>query len=130
MKYVPLSALPVSAETQVMLVESIGIAGCVVFERNGETAVSVFGPACDHESLAAALAAQPAATMAWERVRVLHAPGRTARALGMLAAQPGLAPYAAAAACQVHVAAVYRAIKRQAARGNCTHCGQLLPAQS
>ena len=127
MKYVQLQALPVNAETQAHLAASVGVEGCVVFTRDELTAVAVFGPGCDCASLDIALAAHPGTTAAWVRARAVHAPGRTGRALQMLAAQPGLAPYTAAQACGVNVAAVYRALKRQALRGSCACCGQLLP---
>jgi hypothetical protein len=129
MNYVTLDALPVSEGTRITLAKTPGIDGCVVYKKDRQLRVAVFGPDCDYPRLESVLDVMPEPTAVWRKPPQAAAVprGRTAKALEILESNPSLTPYAAAKAAGVHVSAVYRALVRRTSRGVCSCCGQLLP---
>jgi hypothetical protein len=127
-----ITQLPVSRATRNALVDDIGVDGAIGYRYPSAASgwrVVVFGPGCVHATLVDAVKACPHdPDWIWERAWVEPAcmsESRTQAALDLLAAEPGLTPYAAAKRCNVHVSAVYRAQQRQQ-RPVCQCCGRAL----
>lgn len=101
-----------------------GILGAV---RTTDGMVIAFGPACTLDTEELALEAYPDAEALWSRGFVAPlGTSRTSKALHLLSQNERLTPHAAAKQAGVHVSAVYRALDKQAEKGVCPCCGQLL----
>lgn len=91
----------------------------------------VFGPGAELKDEREAIDAVPDAVKLWSTAAPMapvRKQSRTQKAIELLAANPALSPHAAAQQAGVHVSAVYRQLERNAKRGCCAACGQLLPA--
>jgi hypothetical protein len=105
------------------------IVGALVTETG---AIVAFGPEAELKDERAAIAAHPTAVKLWSTAAPqvpVRRHSRTQTALELMRQDTRLSPHAAAKKAGVHVSAVYRQLERNAQRGCCAACGQLLPVK-
>ena len=109
LREISIDGLPLDDEMRSAVLADTAIAGAIVYRRQAGTRVSAFGPGCDDRTLEDAVHRHPEASAVWRRdAPVRRATSRTARALELLAVDPGLTPHEAAKKVGLDSASVYR----------------------